>query len=157
MTRACERVQARLPRLVDGTLPGWRRRLLQRHVARCEVCADELARQQRVAEGLRELGEVVPRSQPDPPDELLDVILDQVHDPGIRQRVAGPARGAVSGARPELSVMALLLSLLLSYVVWRATRRLVDRFDGSDRRRPCQPPSGTSEATSGGSAVSRTG
>ncbi|HEX2026595.1 MAG TPA: zf-HC2 domain-containing protein [Nitriliruptorales bacterium] len=120
-----------LPHLVDGTLPGWRRRLLQRHLARCAACTDELRRQRTVAEGLRELGEGPPIPQPDPPDEVLDVILDRVRDPGLRERVAAPARGAVSGARPELSVSALLLSLLVTYLVWRAARRLVDRFDGS--------------------------
>lgn len=124
------RVRARLPRLVDGTLPGWRQRLMRRHLARCEDCAAELDRQQAVAEGLRTLGENIPRH--DPPDELLDAILERVHDPGIRERMAGPARGAVSGARPELSVAAALLSLLVVYLVWRAARRLADRLDGTD-------------------------
>lgn len=132
MKWTCKRVEGRLPRLVDGTLGGWRRRLLQRHLARCQTCASELERQQAVAEGLRELREVAPRSEPEPPDELLDVILERVHDPGIRQRVAGPARGAVSGARPELSVTAVLFLVLAVYLVWRATRGLADRFDSSD-------------------------
>ncbi len=132
MKRNCARVQARLPRLVDGTLTGWRRRLLHRHLARCETCTSELENQQTVTEGLRELGEVAHRSEPDPPDELLAVILERVHHPGIRERVATPARGAVSGARPELSVTAVLLSVLMVYLAWRAARNLVDRFDGSD-------------------------
>ncbi len=122
-------MQARLPRLVDGTLPGWRRRLLRWHLDHCEECADELDRQRAVAEGLRELGAVEEATQPDPPDELLDAILERVHDPGLRERAARPARGAVSGARPELSVAAVLLSLLVLYLVWRAARLLVDRLD----------------------------
>ncbi len=131
MKRSCERVQARLPRLVEGTLPGWRRRLLQRHVTRCENCTAELENQQTVAEGLRKLGDAPP-GEPDPPDELLAVILERVHHPGIRERIARPARGAVSGARPELSVTAVLVSVLVVYLVWRTARGLVDRFDGSD-------------------------
>lgn len=124
-----ERVQARLPHLVDGTLPGRRRWLLERHLDRCEDCAAELERQRTVAEGLRELGEVDRGAAPDPPEELLDEILGRVNDPGIRERVARPARGAVSGARPELSVAAVLLSLLVLYLVWRAAREIVERFE----------------------------
>lgn len=124
-----ERVQARLPRLVDGTLPGWRHRLLRWHLDRCAECAAELDRQRAVAEGLRELGAIEETAQPDPPDELLDAILERVHDPGLRERVARPARGAVSGARPELSVAAVLLSLLVIYLVWRVARVLADRLD----------------------------
>lgn len=132
MKWACKRVQARLPQLVDGTLPGWRRRLLKRHLTRCESCTAELERQQTVAEGLRELGDIAHGSEPDPPDELLAVILERVHHPGIRERIASPARGAVSGARPELSVTAVLVSVLVVYLVWRASRGLVDRCDDSD-------------------------
>lgn len=126
-----ERVQARLPRLVDGTLPGWRRRPLRWHLDRCEECAAELERQRAVAEGLRELGAVEEDSQPEPPGELLDEILQRVNDPGLRERVARPARGAVSGARPELSVAAVLLSLLVIYLAWRAARLLTDRLEKS--------------------------
>lgn len=129
MRWTCERVRARLPRLVDGTLPGWRRRLVERHVARCEGCAAELERQRAVGEGLRHLGEVSAGTRPDPPEELLTAILERVNDPSIRERVARPARGAVSGARPELSVAAVLVSLLLVYLVWRAASRLVRRLE----------------------------
>lgn len=126
-----ERVRARLPGVVDGTLPAWRRRLLERHLVRCEPCAAELDRQRAVAEGLRELADTDAGPQPDPPAELLESILERVHDPGLRQRAAGPARGAVSGARPELSVAAVVLSALIVYLVWRAARAVVDRLDGS--------------------------
>jgi anti-sigma factor RsiW len=123
--RTCELVQARLPHVADGTLTGWRRRLLLRHIADCDACASEFERQQTVSEGLHELGEAAHGSEPDPPEELLDEILDRVHNPGLRERVAGPARGAVSGARPELSVTAVLLAMLVVYATWRAARRLV--------------------------------
>ncbi len=133
MKRTCERVQGRLPRVVDGTLPGWQRRLVLRHVARCEDCSAELERQRTVAAGLRELSDAASGPDPDPPDELLDEILEQVHDPGVRERVAGPARGAVSGARPELSLTTLFLAALVAYLAWRVVRRLVNgsasRFD----------------------------
>lgn len=129
MRWTCEKVRAGLPRLVDGTLPGWRRRLFERHLARCGDCRSELERQRTVAEGLRELGDVATRREPDPPDELLDEILERVHDPGLRARVAGPARGAVSGARPELSIAAVLLTAAVIYLVWRVARGLVDGFD----------------------------
>lgn len=129
MKTSCERVRPRLPHLVDGTLPGWRRRLVQRHVDRCEDCAAELERQQEVSEALRELGHMTAEPEPDPPDELLEAILARVHDPGIRERVAAPARGAVSGARPGLSVTAVLLSALVVYLAWRVARALVDRLD----------------------------
>lgn len=126
MKRTCEQVQGRLPRVVDGTLPGWQRRLVLRHVARCEDCSAELERQRTVAAGLRELSDAAPGPDPDPPDELLDEILEQVHDPGVRERVAGPARGAVSGARPELSLTALLVAAVVVYLAWRVARRVVD-------------------------------
>ncbi|MGH3442459.1 MAG: anti-sigma factor family protein [Nitriliruptorales bacterium] len=132
MKSTCERVRARLPRLVDGTLPGWRRGLLERHLARCEECASELERQRAVAEGLRGLAEVPPGPEAEPPDELLDAILERVHEPGARERAAGPARGAVSGARPELSVAAVVLAALVVYLAWRAARAILHRSNGSD-------------------------
>lgn len=126
MKRSCERVQERLP--LYSTLPGWRRRLVMRHVNRCVDCAAELERQQTVAEGLRGLGEVAPPPETEPPEELLDEILERVHDPGVRARVAGPARGAVSGARPELSVAAVLVAVLLAYLAWRGARHVATRL-----------------------------
>ena len=127
MKRTCERVQGRLPRLADAKLPAWQRRFVLRHVARCEDCSAELERQRTVAAGLRELSGAAPTPEPGPPDDLLGEILEQVHDPGIRERVVRPARGAVSGARPELSLAALLAVALLAYLAWRTVRRLTDR------------------------------
>lgn len=127
MKRSCARVQARLPLVVDGSLRGPRRRLLLRHVGRCDDCAVELDRQLAVAEGLRDLGGGTSEPGPEPPDELLDAILKRVNDPGLRARVAAPARGAVSGARPELSFAGLLVALLIVYLVWRLGRAMVDR------------------------------
>lgn len=131
MKRSCEQVQARLPLVVDGSLSAWRRRLLLRHVRRCDDCAAELDRQLAVAEGLRELGEAAGEATLEPPDELLDAILARVNDPGLRARVAAPARGAVSGARPELSVAGVLVTIAVVYLAWRAARALVDRATGA--------------------------
>jgi anti-sigma factor RsiW len=130
MKRTCARVQRRLPRLVEGELPAWRRRLVLRHVARCDACAAELGRQQSLADGLRELGDAPDAAgEEEPPEELLDAILERVHDTGIRARVAVPARGAVSGARPELSTAAVLMTLLVVYLVWRVVRGIVGSDD----------------------------
>lgn len=127
MKRSCVQVQARLPLVVDGSLSAWRRHLLLRHVSRCDDCATELDRQLAVAEGLRDLGDAADEATPEPPDDLLDAILERVNDPGLRARVASPARGAVSGARPELSVAGLVVTVVVVYLAWRAARSLVDR------------------------------
>lgn len=127
--RRCERVRARIPELVDDTLPAWRRRLLVRHITRCEGCTAELERQRTVAAGLRELHTSPHGPETDPPEELLDEILGRLHEPRLRERVAAPARGAVSGARPELSLVTLVLAALIVYLAWRGARR-------ARRRRP---------------------
>lgn len=129
MKRTCGRVEGQLPRLATGTLPAWRSRVVRRHLARCEACAAELVRQQVVADGLRELAAAPPATEPEPPEELLDTILERIHEPGIRERVAGPARGAVSGARPGLSVTAVLLTAVVVYLAWRVARGLIDRLE----------------------------
>lgn len=127
MKRRCARAQARLPLVVDGSLPAPRRRLLLRHIGRCDACATELDRQLAVAEGLRGIGGEASEAETEPPGDLLDTILERVNDPGLRARVAAPARGAVSGARPELSAAALVATLLLVYLAWRVGRALVER------------------------------
>lgn len=126
---SCQRARGRLPRLVDGTLVGWQRRLVERHLAGCTACAAERERQEAVAAGLEGLRAAAPAPQPDPPAELLDAILTRVGEPDIRARLAVPARGAVSGARPELSAAGLLLTALVVYLVWRIARALADRLD----------------------------
>lgn len=110
-----------------------RRRLLARHLARCESCAAAWTTHQRLAAGL---ADVVPAPSVDvtddadsaPPDGLLEGLLAQAADPGIRGRAAVPIRGAVSGARPGLTVGLLLFAGLVgamaAYGTWRATRVL---------------------------------
>lgn len=129
MNHRCERVQAQIPRLVDGSLPAWRRRLFERHVRRCEDCGEELERQLAVNEGLRSMGAAADEARPEPPDDLLEAILSDVNDPGLRARAAVPVRGAVSGARPALSVAGLLLTAAVVYLLYRAARALLDLVD----------------------------
>lgn len=124
--RICREVQTHLPRMVDGTLGTWRQRLVRRHLRRCEVCAAELRRQEAVAKGLRELGAEAAAAMSTPPDDLLDSILERAQSPGLRERAAVPARGAVSGERPGLSIAFLLAAALvgtgLGMALWRVGR-----------------------------------
>ena len=127
MPRRCRRVQAWLPALVDGSLATWKQRLADRHVARCERCAAELERQEELAAGLQELGSRGRvQEQHDPPDELLESILERAYDPGVRGRLAVPARGAVSGARPGYSLAAVMLLLGVAYLTYRMARALLE-------------------------------
>lgn len=122
MSRICEEVQGQLPSYVDRSLPRLRRRLVGLHLRRCPDCQAEFARQRDVSEGLAALA-----GRPEtPPDGLLDALLDSAARPGVKGRVAVPARGAVSGARPALSVALLVAGAAagtgLGYAGWRGAR-----------------------------------
>jgi anti-sigma factor RsiW len=130
MSRICDEVQAQLPSYVDRSLPRLRRRLVGLHLRRCPECQTEFARQRDVSSGLAALA--APAEAP--PDGLLDSLLDSAANPGVKGRVAVPARGAVSGARPALSVALLVAGAAagtgIGYAGWRgarATRRRLDR------------------------------
>jgi predicted anti-sigma-YlaC factor YlaD len=132
--RICREVQTQLPALLAETLPGWRRRLVDRHLRRCERCEAELERQREVAVGLGELGAAAAEKPDTPPEELLSALLERAEHPGMRERAAVPARGAVSGARPALSVALLVAAAVAGtaagFAVWRglrAVRRLFGR------------------------------
>lgn len=122
MTRICREVQANLPSYVDKSLPLLRRRLVGLHLRRCPDCQADFARQRHVSTGLNALSG--PREEP--PDGLLDSLLDQAARPGIKARAAVPARGAVSGARPALSVALLVAGAAagtgIGYAGWSAAR-----------------------------------
>lgn len=126
MGRICQEVQAHLPGLVDGTLGAGRRRLVSVHLRRCPVCREEHDRQHAVAAGLDRLGTAAAEDPVMPPDELLDELLAQARRPGVRGRAAVPARGAVSGARPALSVALLAAGAVAGtaagYAGWRGMR-----------------------------------
>ena len=103
-SRVCAEVQANLPAYVGRALPLVRRRLVGLHLRRCRDCQAEHSRQRDVAAGLSALSGPAET----PPDGLLDALLDAAARPGVKGRAAVPARGAVSGARPGLSVALLV-------------------------------------------------
>lgn len=145
-SRICREVQAHLPQLVEGTAPRWRARLIRRHLRRCDDCGAELERQEAVAGGLRELGDAAVAETPAAPDDLLDAILAKAQAPGLRERAAVPARGAVSGARPGLSVAFLIAAALvgtaLGMAIWRAGRGVSRLLGGGPDE---TGPSGTAD------------
>ena len=136
MSRICREVQAHLSDLVDGTLPRWRRRLVELHIRRCGDCRTALEQQRDVAAGLSELGAATAAATEaeSPPEGLLDSLLEQAERPGVRGRAAVPVRGAVSGARPVLSVAFLVVGAAAGtaagYASWRAARSIRGRFGG---------------------------
>jgi predicted anti-sigma-YlaC factor YlaD len=98
--RVCQEVRAQLPSYVDRTLPRVRRKLVGLHLRRCAACQAEFSLQRDLHAGLTSLaarGET-------PPDGLLESLLSQSSSP----RGAAPLRGAVSGAKPALSVALLV-------------------------------------------------
>lgn len=125
-SRVCQAVRAELPGLVETGLPRWRRRLVTLHVRRCVACDAELARERQVAAGLDEVGAAAASTADTPPDGLLDALLAEAEQAGVRGRVAVPARGAISGARPALSVGLLLVGAAagtaVGYAGWRTAR-----------------------------------
>jgi predicted anti-sigma-YlaC factor YlaD len=124
MSRVCDEVQRQLPGYVDRALPRVRRRLVGLHLRRCPECQAEFSAQRDVAAGLR----VLSTPAEPPPAGLLDDLLAQAARPGVKGRVAVPARGAVSGARPALSVALLVAGAAagtgIGYAGWRGVRRL---------------------------------
>lgn len=133
MNRICREVQAALPAYVDQALPRWRRRLVSLHLRRCDDCREALAAQESIAAGLNQLGEVVAPSDA-PPAGLLESLLAEAEHPGVRGRAAVPVRGAVSGARPALSVALLVVGAAAGtaagYAGWRGARAVRRRLPG---------------------------
>jgi predicted anti-sigma-YlaC factor YlaD len=128
LPRFCRETRGQLPALIAGELTGWAERVVRRHLRRCTDCAAELERQEHVSTGLSQLKE----QSPTPPPELLADLLAQARRPGWRGRVAVPARGAVSGARPELSVAFLTVGALattgVGWAAWRGSRAAARRI-----------------------------
>ena len=125
--RLCDEVQGHLPGYVDRSLPRVRRRLVGLHLRRCADCQVAFSAERDLAVGLR----VLSAPAVAPPPGLLDDLLAQAADPGLKARAAVPARGAVSGARPALSVALLLAGAAagtgIGYAGWRGVRRLRGR------------------------------
>ena len=138
-SRICVEVQRYLPSYVEGTLPRWRRRLVALHLRRCGDCGRELTRQQTVAAGLEQLGAAAAAVPDAPPAGLLDALLAQAEHPGVRGRAAVPARGAVSGARPGLSIALLVVGAAAGtaagYAGWRGARAVKGKLGGGSAPR----------------------
>lgn len=120
--RFCRETRAQLPFLVNGELTGWGARVVRGHLRRCDDCRAELARQEHLGGALAALRD----SPPEPPPGLLDDLLARAQGRTLRERAAVPARGAVSGARPALSVAFLTVGAAAStgvgYAVYRGAR-----------------------------------
>jgi len=120
--RFCREAQAQLPFLVSGELTGWGARVVRAHVRHCAECGAELARQEQLASALASLRE----ARPTPPPGLLDSLLERARGARLRERAAVPARGAVSGARPAMSLAFLTVGAAAStgvgYAVYRGLR-----------------------------------
>ena len=120
--RFCREAQSQLPFLVSGELTGWGARVVRAHVKRCADCSAGLSRQEQLSTALASLRE----SPPEPPPGLLDDLLQRARGGSLRERAAVPARGAVSGARPAMSVAFLTVgaaaSTGLGYAAWKGAR-----------------------------------
>jgi predicted anti-sigma-YlaC factor YlaD len=127
LPRFCRETRSQLPTLVAGELSGWPLHVVRAHLRRCPDCAAELARQEQLAEALASLRD----QPPQPPPGLLDDLLARADQRSVRERAAVPARGALSGARPGLSVAFLTVGAAAStgvgYAAWRALRALRHR------------------------------
>ena len=108
--RFCRETQAQLPFLVSGELTGWGARVVRAHVKRCDECREELERQEQLTSAFASLRE----TKPEPPAGLLDDLLARAQGGSLREKAAVPARGAVSGARPAMSVAFLTVGAAAS-------------------------------------------
>jgi anti-sigma factor RsiW len=122
--RVCQEVRSLLPEYVDRTLPGLRRRLVALHLRRCAACQAEFSAQRDLRAGLRSLAA---GGEP-PPEGLLETLLQQTDAP----RGAVPLRGAVSGARPALTVALLVAGAASAagagYASWLSAKHVRKRF-----------------------------
>jgi hypothetical protein len=129
--RFCRETQAQLPFLVSGELTGWAARVVRAHVKRCADCRGELARQEQLGTAFASMK----ATPPEPPGGLLDDLLARAHGRTIRERAAVPARGAVSGARPALSVAFLTVGAAAStgvgYAAYKGIRWALNKRIGS--------------------------
>lgn len=131
LPRFCREARSQLPALVSGELSGWPLHVVRAHLKRCADCSGEVGRQQQLAGALTAL-----RDAPvEPPAGLLEDLLSRADQRGVRERAAVPARGALSGARPGLSVAFLTVGAVAStgigYGIWRGTKALRHRADGT--------------------------
>ena len=123
MKRVCTEVQGLLPTYVDGALSRVRRPLVALHLRRCGDCQAAFSTQRGLSTALAALSQPVT-----PPEGLLEELLEQTRSP----RGAAPLRGAVSGARPALSVVLLAAGAVAGagagWASWASARHLRHRF-----------------------------
>lgn len=125
--RFCREARSQFPALTAGELSGWSLHVTRAHLRRCADCSAELARQEQLAKALASL-----RTQPpEPPPGLLEDLLARADQRSVRSRAAVPARGAISGARPGLSIAFLTVGAAAStgvgYGIWRGVRAVRNR------------------------------
>jgi hypothetical protein len=122
LPRFCREARSQFPALSVGELSGWSLHVTRAHLRHCADCSAELARQDQLSAALATLRD----QPPTPPPGLLDDLLARAEDGGVRARAAVPARGAVSGARPGLSIAFLTVGAAAStgvgYGIWRGVR-----------------------------------
>jgi predicted anti-sigma-YlaC factor YlaD len=127
LPRFCRETRSQLPALAAGELSGWPLHVVRAHLRHCADCAAEFDRQQQLTDALSTLKD----QPPQPPAGLLDDLLARADQRGVRERAAVPARGAVSGARPALSVAFLTVGAAAStgvgYGLYRGVRALRHR------------------------------
>ena len=129
MSNRGERVHAEvrelLPAYVGHSLDRVRRSLVAIHLRRCGPCQAEFSRQRSVSAGLSSLAAPVDG----PPEGLLEQLLEQS---GTSPKVAGPLRGAISGARPAYSAALLLAGAVTAagagYASWASAKHLRRRL-----------------------------
>ena len=127
LPRFCREARSQFPALAADELSGWPLHVTRAHLRHCAHCTAELARQEQLRDALATL-----RDQPPaPPPGLLDDLLARADQRSVRERAAVPVRGAVSGARPGLSIAFLTVGAAAStgvgYGVWRGVRALRNR------------------------------
>jgi predicted anti-sigma-YlaC factor YlaD len=129
LPRFCRETRSQLPSMVSRELSGWPLHVVRAHLRRCTACSAELIRQEQLAAALTAMRETTV----EPPPGLLDDLLARADRRGVRERAAIPARGALSGARPGLSVAFLTVGAAAStgigYGLWRGARALRSRRD----------------------------
>jgi predicted anti-sigma-YlaC factor YlaD len=130
LPRFCRETRSQLPALAAGELSGWPLHVVKAHLKRCADCAAEQLRQEQVSTALASLK----HAPPAPPPDLLDTLLARADNRGVRERAAVPARGALSGARPGLSVAFLTVGAAAStgigYGVYRGIKAVRGRRNG---------------------------
>lgn len=138
LPRLCREVrelmaEATAAKASNGAPPtGMTKRVADAHLKHCSDCAAELAKQWAVTEGLSALKNA---DADTPPEGLLEDLLATTENArGLRTRIAGPARGAVSGARPQLTAAVIVTGALAGTGVGWATINGVRKL--RKRRRP---------------------